>query len=153
MSPFPATRELLPHAGGMALLGPVLDHGPTHTVCSVDPAESELFRESDGRVPAWLAIEYMAQCIGVHVGLEKRARGEGPNVGFFVGSRCITLHADRFEPGERLRVRADAIRLRGALVVFACRVEREADAAVVAEGQVSLFEPRDPRALFESPQP
>lgn len=146
MSPFPPTRELLPHAGGMALLGSVLDHGPTHTVCSVDCAESELFRESDGSVPAWLAIEYMAQCIGAHVGLEKHARGEGPNVGFFVGSRRIALHADRFAPGERLRVRADALRRGGALVVFACRVEREADATVLAEGQLSVFERRKPDA-------
>ena len=153
MSPFPPTRELLPHAGGMVLLGSVLDHGPTHTVCSVDTAESELFCESDGRIPAWLAIEYMAQCIGVHVGLEKQARGEGPNVGFFVGSRRIALHADRFEPGERLRVRADALRTGGAFVVFACRVEREADAFLVAEGPVNVFEPRDPQALFANLEP
>jgi predicted hotdog family 3-hydroxylacyl-ACP dehydratase len=153
MIPFPPARELLPHGGGMALLGSVLDHGPTHTVCSVDCAESELFRGSDGSVPAWLAIEYMAQCIGAHVGLEKHARGEGPNVGFFVGSRCIVLHADHFAPGERVRVRADALRRGGGLVVFACRVEREADAAVLAEGQLSVFEPRNPQARFGGPQP
>jgi predicted hotdog family 3-hydroxylacyl-ACP dehydratase len=132
----------------MALLGSVLDHGPTHTVCSVDCAESELFRESDGRVPAWLALEYMAQCIGVHVGLEKHARGAGPNLGFFVGARHIVLQADHFAPSERLRVRADAVRRGGGLVIFACRVEREADTAVLAEGQVSVFERRNPH-----PQP
>jgi predicted hotdog family 3-hydroxylacyl-ACP dehydratase len=136
----------------MALLGSVLDHGPTHTVCAVDCAESELFRESDGSVPAWLAIEYMAQCIGVHAGLEKHARGVGPNLGFFVGSRRVVLHADRFAPSERLRVRADAVRKGGSLVIFACRVEREADAAVLAEGQVSVFEPRNPEAFFTGPQ-
>ncbi|HME73203.1 MAG TPA: hypothetical protein VKM54_25540 [Myxococcota bacterium] len=136
----------------MALVGAVLEHGPTHTVCSVDCAESELFRESDGSVPAWLAIEYMAQCIGVHAGLEKHARGDGPNLGFFVGSRRTVLHADRFPPGERLRVRADAVRRGGGLVVFTCRVEREADAALLAEGLVSVFEPRNPQSLFMGPQ-
>ena len=151
MSPFPPTRELLPHGGGMSLLGSVLEHGPTHTVCSVDCAESELFRESDGSVPAWLAIEYMAQCIGVHDGLEKHARGARPGLGFFVGSPRIVLHADRFAPGERLHVRADAVRKGGGLVIFACRVEREADAAVLAEGQVSVFEPRHPEAFFSGP--
>ena len=137
----------------MALVGAVLDHGPTHTVCAVDCAESVLFREADGSVPAWLAIEYMAQCIGVHAGLEKHARGAGPNLGFFVGSRRTVFHADRFVPGEQLRVRADAVRRGGGLVVFACRVEREADAALLAEGLVSVFEPRDPQSFLVGPQP
>jgi predicted hotdog family 3-hydroxylacyl-ACP dehydratase len=132
----------------MALLGSVLEHGPSHTVCSVDCAESELFRESDGSVPSWLAIEYMAQCIGVHVGLEKYARGQTPNLGFFVGSRRVVLHADRFVPRERLRVRADAARQGGGLVVFNCRVEREGDAVLLAEGQVSVFEPRNPESFI-----
>jgi len=143
----PPTHELLPHAGGMALLGAVLDHSPNQTVCSVDCAESELFREPDGSIPAWLAIEYMAQCIGVHEGLEKHARGEGPSVGFFAGARRIILHADRFAPGERLRVRAEAIRRGGGLFVFACRVEREAEAFVLVEGQISVFKPRNPQAF------
>jgi predicted hotdog family 3-hydroxylacyl-ACP dehydratase len=136
----------------MALLGPVLDHSPSHTVCSVDCGESDLFREADGSIPAWLAIEYMAQCIGVHEGLEKHARSEGPNVGFFVGSRRVVLHADRFAPGERLRVRAEAIRRGGGLFIFACRVEREAEASVLAEGQISVFEPRNPKAIVGAPE-
>jgi predicted hotdog family 3-hydroxylacyl-ACP dehydratase len=135
----------------MALLGAVLDHGPTHTICSVECSESELFRQSDGSIPTWLALEYMAQCIGVHANLEKHARGEGPSIGFFVGTRRTLLHADRFAPDERLRVRADAIRQGGALVVFACRVEREADHAMVAEGVLNVFEPRNPGSLSTNP--
>jgi len=137
----------------MALLESVLDHGPTHTVCSVDCAESGLFQEADGSVPAWLAIEYMAQCIGAHVGLEKHARSEGTKVGFFVGSRRTVFHVDSVEPDEHVRVRVDALRRGGGLLVFACRVEREADGVVLAEGQVSVFEPRDPEAFVRGAQP
>ena len=153
MSHFPPTSELLPHEGGMALLGAVLDHSPTHTVCSVECAESELFRQSDGSIPIWLTIEYMAQFIGVHANLEKHARGEGPGLGFFVGTRRSLLHADRLAPDERLRVRADAIRQGGTLVVFSCRVEREADRTLLAEGTVNVFEPRDPESFLPHPEP
>ena len=152
MSLFPPTRELLPHEAGMALLGAVLDHSSTHTVCSVECAESELFRQYDGSIPIWLTIEYMAQCIGVHVNLEKHARGEGSSLGFFVGTRRTQLYADCLAPDERLRVRADAVRQGGALVVFSCRVEREGDPALLAEGVLSVFEPRDPGSLFTRPQ-
>jgi predicted hotdog family 3-hydroxylacyl-ACP dehydratase len=152
MNGFPPTGELLPHESGMALLGAVLDHGPTHTTCSVECAQSELFRQSNATIPAWLALEYMAQCIGVHANLEKHLRGEGPALGFFVGTRRTLLHADSFAPDERLRVRADAIRQGGTLVVFACRVERESDRALLAEGVVNVFEPRDPERFFPHPQ-
>jgi predicted hotdog family 3-hydroxylacyl-ACP dehydratase len=135
----------------MALLGAVLDHSPTHTVCSVECAGSELFRQSDGSIPIWLTIEYMAQCIGVHVNLEKRARGEGPSLGFFVGTRRTVLYAACLAPDERLRVRTDAVRQGGALVVFSCRVEREGDAALLAEGVLSVFKSRDPGNLFTRP--
>jgi predicted hotdog family 3-hydroxylacyl-ACP dehydratase len=137
----------------MALLGAVLDHGPTHTICSVECAQSELFRQPDGTIPAWLALEYMAQCIGVHANLEKHLRGGGQALGFFVGTRRTLLHADRFAPDERLRVRADAIRQGGTLVVFSCRVEREADRTLLAEGTVNVFEPRDPESFLPHPEP
>ena len=42
----------------------------------VDPADSVLLADADGGVPAWVGIEYMAQCIAVHSGLLSRAAGE-----------------------------------------------------------------------------
>jgi len=48
-------------------------------------------------------------------------------------------------------VRVDALRQGGALVVFSCRVDREGDAALLAEGVLSVFEPRDRGSLFPRP--
>ncbi len=152
MTPFPAVEELVPHRGGMSLVRDVVERGPDHTVCVVDPAGSDLFRSPDGSIPAWLSLEYMAQCIAALGGLDGRERGEPPSVGFFVGTRRIVLHADRFLPGEVLRVRAERLRRSGGLLSFACSVARDADGAVLAEGHLNVFLPKDLAALGAEPE-
>jgi predicted hotdog family 3-hydroxylacyl-ACP dehydratase len=152
MSSFPPVEELVPHRGGMSLVRDVLEHGPGHTVCAVDPAGSDLFRSPDGSIPAWLSLEFMAQCIAAHGGLDARERGEPPSVGFFVGTRRIALHADRFLPGEVLRVRAEQLRRSGGLLSFACSVTRDADGVVLAEGHLNVFLPKDLSALAAEPE-
>ena len=152
MSSFPAVEELVPHRGGMSLVRDVVEHGPDYTICAVDPAGSDLFRQADGSIPAWLSLEYMAQCIAAHGGLDARGRGDPPAVGFFVGTRRIVLHADRFLPGEVLRVRAEKLRRSGGLLSFACSVVRDTDGAVLAEGHLNVFLPKELSALAAEPE-
>jgi predicted hotdog family 3-hydroxylacyl-ACP dehydratase len=123
----------------MRLLSQVLEHAPDSTLCAVDAAASELFAGPDGRVPGWVAIEWMAQAIAVHGGLLARARGEAPRVGLFLGSRRVELARDDFGPEERLRVRATHERGDAGLLRFACRVEAEAGAPALASGVLLVY--------------
>lgn len=141
MSGFPAIGDLLPHAGGMRLLDRVLAHGPDGTACETEAARSQLFRRADGSVPAWVAIEWMAQCAGVHGALEARARGQRLEIGFLVGSRSSRFHVARLPEGA-LVVRASLQRETGGLHAFACRVEAP-DGALLAEARLGVFIPRD----------
>ncbi|MEN8162435.1 MAG: hypothetical protein ABFS41_20350, partial [Myxococcota bacterium] len=77
-SDWPPLSELLPHAGPMRLLDRVEAHDGAVTRCRVHPAASGLFQGADGSVPAWVGIEYMAQCAAAHGGLLGHARGEAP---------------------------------------------------------------------------
>ena len=100
--PFPEVGELIPHARRMLLLGRVLEHGPEHAVRSVDPAASELFRDAVGRVPAWVGLEYLAQCMAVYGSLVARAEGRPPRLGLFIGGRRVKLRVDHFRPDQLL---------------------------------------------------
>ncbi len=133
-------RALVPHAGPMMLLSKVLRHDAEETACTVEIAEQQLFRDADGSVPAWIGLEYMAQCIAVHAAL---ARGDDgpPPIGFLASVRALTLSCERFEPDQRLEVVAR--QLRGAaygLATFACRIQ-DAAGSVLAEGRISCFAP------------
>lgn len=136
---FPAIGDLLPHTGPMRLLDRVLEHTPDRTVCAVDVAASELFHEPDGSVPAWLGIEYMAQCIACHAGLVAWNRGETPQRGLLLGTRRTDLYVDAFAPREALRVVSRHLRGERALVWFDCAIERAASREALARGRLSVY--------------
>ena len=135
----PPIREIVPHDGPMLLVGEVLRHLPEITVCRVEVARSRLFAREDGRVPAWVGLEYMAQCVAAHGGLVARGMGDAPRPGLFLGTRSVALSVDCFEPGEVLEVSARHLRGDLGLAAFACRVERPGAERPLLEGNLSVY--------------
>jgi predicted hotdog family 3-hydroxylacyl-ACP dehydratase len=136
---FAPLERLIPHSGSMRLLSRVLSHSGGVTVCAIDPADAELFREADGRVPAWVAVEYMAQCVAAHGALLDGHAETGPRPGFLVGAKRISLHRESFAIGESLEVSARVLQRIGRLATLAC--ELRAGGEVAAEGTLSVFVP------------
>lgn len=147
---FPDVDELIPQRGRMRLLGDVVAHAPEETECSVDLERSELFCEPDGAVPAYVAIEYMAQCAAAHAGLTARAPGAPPRIALLLGSRRLRLRTDRFHPGQRLRVSARHHRGESGLVAFDCAVRDAESDQTLAEGRLNLYTVAD-GDLLEGP--
>lgn len=141
---FPRVAEILPHAGAMMLLARVVSHGGDDTVCSAEIDDQVLLRSPSGDVPAWMGIEYMAQCIAAHAGLVGRAGGERPRVGFLLGTRRVTFHVPHFRRGQQLSVRVR--RVWGGsegMVAFDCGIVDGATGALLAEGRLNCFMPGD----------
>lgn len=138
MSTPPPLAELLPHAGPMRLLERVESHDGERTVCRVLPASSTLFQDAAGEVPAWVAIEYMAQCAAAHGGLVARARGEAPRPGLFVGSRRLVFRCAGFAPDVALTVTARQAGGRADGFAFDCTVEDPAGGPPLAEGRLNV---------------
>ncbi len=136
---FPEVAELIPHARRMLLLDRVLEHGPEHAVCAVAVDRSELFRDALGCVPAWVGIEYLAQCMAVYGSLVARAAGRPPRLGPFIGGRRVTLRVDRFQPGQRLVVAVRHLRGDRGLVAFDGRIQDDADGALLVEGRLNVY--------------
>ena len=136
---FPDVSLLLPQTGPMQLLSRVLEHTAEQTCCAVETARSGLFREPDGSVPAWVSLEYMAQCMAVHAGLAARARGEAVQPALLLGSRRLRLAVDRFDSGCTLRVSARHHRGERGLVAFDCEVRDEPGRTLLAEGRLLAY--------------
>jgi len=136
---FPEIAELIPHARRMLLLDRVLEHGPEHTVCSVNVARSELFQDAEGCVPAWVGIEYLAQCMAVYGSLVARTAGRAPRLGPFIGGRRVKLRTHRFRPGQVLRVTVRHLRGDRGLVAFDGRIEDGEDGASLVEGRLNVY--------------
>ncbi len=134
----PDIAALLPHSGRMRLLDHVVEHIPERTVCAIDTAASELFAEPDGSVPAWVGLEYMAQCVAAHSGLVARALGVPRERGLLLGTKRTELFVDRFAPGARLVVTSEHLRGERGLVWFDCRVEDD-EGTPLARGRLSVY--------------
>lgn len=133
---FPGLGELMPHAGPMRLLSRVVEHSPESTRCELLAAASALFLDAAGAVPAWVALEWMAQCIAAHGGLVAVAAGRRPPNGVLVGARQLALARDSFASSAVLTVSARFLGASGALVSFACEVQEGSSS--VASGVLSV---------------
>jgi predicted hotdog family 3-hydroxylacyl-ACP dehydratase len=137
---FPAIRDVVPHSGGMSLLDRIVSHNATETVCLARVDDSQLFADGNDCVPAWVGIEYMAQCIAVHGGLLARAAGEAPRPGLFLGSRRLTLTESVLPTGGEVVVTARHLRGTGTgMQAFACILAPEPGAAPWLEGNLNVM--------------
>ena len=137
-SNYPPVAEVLPHAGRMVLLDRILTHTDTRTTCEVGIRPGSVFADADGSVPAWVALEYMAQCIAAHGGLRARAAGEAIKPGALLGTRSLTLHTARFEGGQRLEVEAEHVWGEHDFFAFACSVRDAGTGVALAKGMVTV---------------
>jgi predicted hotdog family 3-hydroxylacyl-ACP dehydratase len=143
MSVWPPPAEVLPHRPPMVLVDRIVGHDATHTVCAVDVRESTPFVTDGGQVPAWIGLEYMAQCVAAHAGLEARARGERIRLGLLIGARTVAFHTDALAIGDSVLI--TAVRTWGdrALGAFACTIADARSDRRLADAVLSVYSPPD----------
>jgi predicted hotdog family 3-hydroxylacyl-ACP dehydratase len=124
----------------MRLLERVLSHDAAGTRCAVTPGSGTAFCDASGRLPAWISLEWMAQCAAVDGGLRARARGDAPQAALFVGSRRVAFAVDGFDGAARFEVSARYAAGRpGGLLAFACAVRAAGGGALLAEGRLNVL--------------
>lgn len=139
LSELPPMESLVPHRGAMLLVDRAIEADDEHAVAEVVVPPDGLFAR-DGRVPAWVGLEYMAQTIGVWAGTRAKAAGRDVDIGFLLGTRRYTCSVSEFPAGTKLRmeVRCELIAANG-LGHFDCRLLQ--DGIEVATAQLSVFQP------------
>lgn len=147
MTEWPDIAELVPHAGPMLLLQRLLESGDDYVVCEVRVRSDGLF-DSDGCVPAWLGIEYMAQTIAAFSGVQARKDQEPAKLGFLLGSRRFETNVQDFACGDILRVTARRL-VHGSsgMGAFECEVQGE---CAEQSATLSVYQPPDASDIVSS---
>lgn len=145
-------QQLVPHADAMCLLDRVVAADEESLSAELTIRPDHLFVDSAGPgsgVGAWVGIEYMAQAVAAWAGTRARAQGQAPKIGFLLGSRRYACTRERFALGESLRidVRRDFEADNG-MSQFACQIWIADES--VANAQLTVFGPEDPRAFLEN---
>jgi predicted hotdog family 3-hydroxylacyl-ACP dehydratase len=102
LSGMPAS-EFVMHRGSMLLLDTLLESADDRTICEWRVNADDDFVETDLGVPAYVGVEFMAQCVAVHAGARARIIGLGPPLGFLLGARHFKAFVGHFEIGNVYR--------------------------------------------------
>lgn len=133
-------HNTLPHGPGMNLLDEVVAHDTDSATCALTIHTASRFFEPGRGVPGWVGIEYMAQCVGVWVGIQRLQAGKPIAIGLLLGTRSYECSRDHFPEGQRLLVRSELLVRDGEGVgVFAC--ELGDGETVWARADVKAFQP------------
>ncbi|MBO0756370.1 MAG: hypothetical protein J2P54_10950 [Bradyrhizobiaceae bacterium] len=136
-------EELLPHARPMILLDEVtgIDEGRLSAALTVRPGTP--FFEAGRGVPAYVAIEWMAQACGVYVGVTSLDAGQPIRLGLLLGTRNFRATVPWFLEGERLIVVAAPVFMNAEMGAFDCRVSRAASDVELATATLTVYRPDD----------
>lgn len=133
----------------MLLLDRVLEACPGRMMCAVTLRPDSPFCR-DGRVAAYVGIEYMAQTVGALVGWHERQSGRAVKTGFLVSVRKYNCSADAFPVGATLHIEArENWRDEEGLGVMECSIYHPAGERV-AEARLTAFQPKDLHAYLNT---
>lgn len=142
----PPIKDLLPHDPPMILIDRVEEYDDTFIHASVTIQANSAFLE-EGRVPAYVALEYMAQAVASWSGLMGRAHNQTPKVGFLLGTRRLELEVLSFQIGEKLDIYAKVNYSDGEIAAFDCWVE--VNGKRVVQAGLNVFQPKDGEKFYE----
>ena len=114
--------DFVPHREPLLLVDSIIDIGSDFTVCDWLVRDSA-FMEPNHGVPAYTAIETMAQCTAVHAGVRARMLGLEPPIGLLLGTRRFECSVGYLGPGQRYLARCDVLaRDEQGMSSFACEL-------------------------------
>jgi len=118
-------EDLIPHKKAMCLIKRVIDWGEDWCQAEVDVADSGAFM-IDGYVPAYVAIEYMAQTVAALAGLRAKAHHKPIQLGLLLGTRLLASPVDKMKADLVLTVRVKEIFSEdNGMAVYECQVTGE----------------------------
>jgi len=140
--------EFVMHRDSMLLLDVLVETGDDGTICEWCVGEDDAFVVDGKGVPAYVGVEFMAQCVAVHAGARARIQGFGPPLGFLLGSRHFTATVGYFEVGKVYRaVCVELMRDDSGMGSYDCRItdgER-----VLASARLAVLEKERGKRLSE----
>jgi predicted hotdog family 3-hydroxylacyl-ACP dehydratase len=143
----PLSRFVL-HRKPMLLLHKLVQIGPESAVCEFRVEQDNAFLLPDLGVPAYIGIEYMAQCIAVHAGACERVQGFQPPLGLLLGTRNYRASVQYFSPNAIYIVECqELISNPDGLASFQCNIQSEG--RVLVDARLSVLQKPRGEALNE----
>jgi predicted hotdog family 3-hydroxylacyl-ACP dehydratase len=113
--------ELVPHTADMMLLDELVECGDEDVRTRATVRAGGLLNQPDGSMPAWCAIELMAQSVAAYAGFHARRSGQSVRLGFLLGTRKYQCNVEHFPAGAVLDIHAHcSLQDENGMGVFEC---------------------------------
>lgn len=154
MTEYQPAASYLPHETPMVFVEKVHSVDSEGAVCEVLVHRDGVlapFLTPQGELPAWFAIEIMAQTIGVWRGWHGVRLGHKPKLGMLLGSRGFKSTLSAYPEGSRLTVSVAMLLQDDKLASFDCRLTL--DGEDVTQAKLNVYQPDDMelRQLMQPP--
>ena len=130
--------QIMPHKAPMLLIDTIIENKPESLTTGVTIHE-ESFGFTNGAVPSWFGIEYMAQTIAAYNGLNYAIPGGKPEIGFLVGVRGYQINTAEFKLGAKLEMTVSPNFVADNSGSFDCKLK--VDGQEVAQAIIPTFKP------------
>lgn len=131
-------EEWVPHRDKLVLLDEAIEVNAKNAIAKVEIREDSLFCEN-GKVPAWVGIEYMAQTMAVYSGGIAKESSSPVSIAFLLGARRYETKRSYFQLGEILMVHITPQMIHDQISSFNCEIK--IDSEVVATAALTAFKP------------
>ena len=135
-----AVERLLIHKPPILMIDRAVSHATDGVTCEVEIRPDNIFC-TDAGVPAFVAVEFMAQAIGVFDGWHRIQHNGVPRIGYLVGTRQLDLYCDYFSPGQVLTIGANLVWDGVHLVQFRCYTADKIRNAELARATINVYSP------------
>lgn len=141
-------EALLPHARPMILLDGVVTRQADGLTTELLIRPGLPFYRHDRGIAAHVALEWMAQSCGAHIGALAADRQEPVRIGFLLGTRDFKSDVDWFVTGQIVRISVRLVYHEAETAAFDCQV-RLAE-TVAATAQLTVYQPSNMAAMLAS---
>lgn len=139
--------ELIPHTQPMVLIDRIVAYQGNDLTAELTITPDVMFYDSRlNGVPAWAAIEYMAQAIAALGGIRALEKSEPVKLGLLLGTRRYVTHQPVLQDGMTFQVTVrQLIREASGLACFDCTITHSDE--LVCSARLNVFEAPDLQTL------
>jgi predicted hotdog family 3-hydroxylacyl-ACP dehydratase len=124
----------------MALLDEVVEVSEEKLLARLRVRADGIF-DRNGRVPAYVGIEYMAQAVAAFSGYHARQAGEEVKLGFLLGTRKFHSNIDNYHCGDQLTVEIERLmQSDNGMATFQCHLNGE---GIEQSARLNVYQPKN----------
>ncbi|KAA8733862.1 3-hydroxylacyl-ACP dehydratase [Acinetobacter qingfengensis] len=127
----------IPHQAPMIFIDELLECGIDHAVAKLTIHPELMFLEPQG-LPTWTSIELMAQTISLYAGVQGKAQGQPPKIGFLLGTRKLHLPFPYFPLHSEVQITVHKNYMHDNLGMFQCEIIAQEQTITAV---LSVYEP------------